>query len=802
MDENTNQNQQPTSPADPEGTPNTALPQMDKPAEPTPEEPPVVPVVPPVVASAETEPAVESGSAEATPAEETPVPTEVPAVLTSSDPVIEESIHEEELPEEPVPAEEPKKSDSAKTTSNKEDINEMASGRKMSAWTLLRWFFGFGGILLAIFYVVLLWGLLGGNVSNPLFEALNIQETDLQSTLLNLTNYIFGFLAIFFLIGTLIKFFQWLMLGKDATNRGEYGKKSVFFFVIFAVVCVVWVGLFWLITNANAEHKQINKSIITTVPEKVIGLHAPVTVEFDVGTELFKQIDVELVRQISWDFESDGKFDATGPRVTHRFLKKGENNGKYMVLVSVDYYSPSAQVEKTYTAERQVIIVNEAVQSVFSADIEQGPVPLTVQFSAEDSNDPDGEVVLYEWDLDGDGSFEILGGDKIALENTYSKVGEVEVALRVTGTNNDSAVSKKVIIVEESAENIQGKIVSEKGFTGVPPFEVNLSGEQSYTRFGNIISYEWQIEGEDETVPGRKFERIFREPGEYKVSLIVENDVGERDKVEKIIKITPQLEGAEPKIITSPESKGAVLRGGPPLELGLHADVSGIHNPIEWRWDFEGDGIYDNFEEITKHVYKESGEYDLTLTIVDSFENELTTIKKIIVDRAGVQAHINADPSFGTVPLTVEFDGSGSTTDLGEIVLYSWKFPGQAPVHSGAKLSYEFEEVGTFPVKLTITTSEQETGEVETMVSVRSHPVSASFEAFPNTENPLEIRFDPTSSTGTVVEYLWSFGDGNVSHEFMPVHTYGFAGDFDISLKVTDNKGVVSTFADRITVGE
>lgn len=685
----------------------------------------------------------------------------------------------------------------------KDDLDLLAPRKKVSAWTLLRWFIGFGGILLAIFYVLLLWGLLGGNVSNPLFQALNIQETDLQSTLLALTNYIFGFLAIFFLIGTLIKFFQWLMLGRDAVNRGEYGKKSAFFFAIFVVSCVVWVALFWLITNANAEHKQITTSIIRSKPDKLIGLNAPVTVEFDVGTELFKQIDPDLVRQINWDFNSDGTYDATGPQVTYRFLKKGPANGKYNVMVVVDYYSPSAQTEKTYTAERQVVIVNEAVQAVISADKEEGPIPLTVQFSAKESNDPDGDIVLYEWDLDGDGVYEILGADKTELKHTYSKVGEVTVSLRTTGSNNDTSIAQKVIFSRQSEENIQASITSEKGFEGVPPFEVNLSGEQSYTRFGNIVSYQWQIQGEEALVPGRKLQRIFRTPGEYMVSLIIENDVGERDKVDQVIRVVPQLSSVKLGIVTVPPTEeGKVLRGVAPFEVQVSADASQIHNPVEWQWDFESDGIIDSSNQTGTYVYRESGEYDLTLTVVDSFENKITAIQKIVVDRAGVQARITANPSYGTVPLTVAFDGSASTTDKGEIVLYTWQFPGKEPIPTGAKLSYEFDGVGTFPVKLTVLTSEQEIAETQTLISVRSLPLGANFETIPNIENPLSIQFDPTNSTGTVSEYLWNFGDGEVSKAFMPTHTYGFAGEFDVTLKITDPKGVVSSATKKIQVGQ
>jgi PKD repeat protein len=134
-------------------------------------------------------------------------------------------------------------------------------------------------------------------------------------------------------------------------------------------------------------------------------------------------------------------------------------------------------------------------------------------------------------------------------------------------------------------------------------------------------------------------------------------------------------------------------------------------------------------------------------------------------------------------------------------VLYTWQFPGQVPIPSGAKISYEFKNVGTFPVKLTILTSEQEVSDTQTLISVRSLPLMANFDAIPSDDNPLEIQFDSTSSTGTVAEYLWTFGDGAISRTFMPTHVYGFAGEFDVTLKITDGKGVVSTFTEKITVG-
>jgi len=130
-------------------------------------------------------------------------------------------------------------------------------------------------------------------------------------------------------------------------------------------------------------------------------------------------------------------------------------------------------------------------------------------------------------------------------------------------------------------------------------------------------------------------------------------------------------------------------------------------------------------------------------------------MQRIVVGRAGIQASIFADPIAGTVPLTVHFDGSGSTADKGEIVNYIWEFPGRGPIHTGAQLSYEFQSVGTFPVKLRVMTSEGETGEKTMLINVRAHPLKALFSMLPSEEDPLEIHFDSSTSTGTILDYLW-----------------------------------------------
>ena len=60
--------------------------------------------------------------------------------------------------------------------------------------------------------------------------------------------------------------------------------------------------------------------------------------------------------------------------------------------------------------------------------------------------------------------------------------------------------------------------------------------------------------------------------------------------------------------------------------------------------------------------------------------------------------------------------------------------------------------------------------------------------------NPHRVSFDDQSSpgSGTIAKRLWDFGDGNVSSEQHPSHTYTTTGIFDVTLKVTNSYGCVS----------
>ena len=672
--------------------------------------------------------------------------------------------------------------------------------KKMRPQTFLLGILGIGFVLLALFYGLVFWGTVSGNVSNPLFETLGIKALGLKSLLQTMTNAIFGLLALILLILSLIFLFQGLMTDKDAINRKTIFAKAGLYSLLFVSICGIWVFFFWFISTLHGEIVQTDdESLINTEPSNVVGLSAPIR------EQLFANINPELIRQINWDFNGDNIVDGSGPKVTHRFLDKGENGGRFPVTANVSYFSEKEVKEVSFLSKKLVIISNESVLASLIASPDSGPFPLKVEFNALESRDPDGEIILYEWDLDGDGEFEIRQ-ETPSVEKIFTQFGEYKVQLRVTGSNHDFDVVETIINVKNPEGSLRAEITADGSFEGYAPLKLSFDGSNSFVKEGQITRFEWFVTGDTEPFTGRKLQRVFRNPGEYEVSLTVQNDLGERNKITKTIKVSPDNSKANLFIRTTPATtnKDGILYGVVPFDVSFDSSKSEIRNAFEWQWDFENDGIIDEFSKAVKHTFRKAGIYEVKLIIIDADEKTYEKIQIVKVERSGLRAKIHTEPSAGEVPLRVDFDGSGSAVDEGEIVDYIWEFPDGDPIHYGAKISYLFETIGNFTVKLTILTSKGKTSYTDTLVSVRIPVVKSDFNFTPKIgKAPLEVEFNPNTSKGLIKEYSWDFGDGYTQKQYNPkpiTHTYKTPGIYKIKLQLVDQHNIIAETIKEIEI--
>lgn len=75
--------------------------------------------------------------------------------------------------------------------------------------------------------------------------------------------------------------------------------------------------------------------------------------------------------------------------------------------------------------------VNQPPVAAVTATPDNGVAPLDVQLDASASNDPDGAITAYDWDFDGDGTFDLLDGGATPAVQTFNAAGNFTVGLRV-----------------------------------------------------------------------------------------------------------------------------------------------------------------------------------------------------------------------------------------------------------------------------------------------------------------------------------------------------------------------------------
>jgi PKD repeat protein len=82
-------------------------------------------------------------------------------------------------------------------------------------------------------------------------------------------------------------------------------------------------------------------------------------------------------------------------------------------------------------------------------------------------------------------------------------------------------------------------------------------------------------------------------------------------------------------------------------------------------------------------------------------------------------------------------------------------------------------------------------------------PPTAVIEAAPTTgEAPLAVTFSSSGSTddGVIVSRAWNFGDGSTSCDPNPSHTFTSAGNYHVTLNVTDNYGLTGSSSVTVIV--
>lgn len=245
--------------------------------------------------------------------------------------------------------------------------------------------------------------------------------------------------------------------------------------------------------------------------------------------------------------------------------------------------------------------------------------------------------------------------------------------------------------------------------------------------------------------------------------------------------------------------------GTAPVTVNFNASAS-TGSIAAYQWDF-GDGTTATGSTVN-HIYASAGSYLAKLTVANAANQTNSTSSTITVKAPAVQvttpptAVIASSTAAGQAPLTVTFSGAGSSAATGATIsTYSWNF-GDSSSATGASAAHAFTTAGTYTTTLTVTDSKGLTSSTTTPIVVTAPTVAnkiptAKITATPTTgAAPLTVKFDATGSAdsdGSIVSYIWTFGDGSTASGSSASHTYTTAANYTATLKVVDNLGASSS---------
>ena len=231
-----------------------------------------------------------------------------------------------------------------------------------------------------------------------------------------------------------------------------------------------------------------------------------------------------------------------------------------------------------------------------------------------------------------------------------------------------------------------------------------------------------------------------------------------------------------------------------PLDVGFALNLNDPENG-SMRWDIDfGDGYSaeGNGTEVG-HVYREEGNYKVTLTVYDPWNaNGTCEIWINVKPNEKPTALFSYSPAEVKAGDEVLFTDSSTDPD-GSVAKWSWNF-GDGSTSTERNPRHTYTDPGSYTVMLTV---EDESGlkgtyYKEITVEPRNYPPTADFTFLPKEPKAGEgVSFADKSydRDGNIVSWSWDFGDGSTSTEAEPVHAYSSPGNYTVTLKVRDNLG-------------
>lgn len=420
------------------------------------------------------------------------------------------------------------------------------------------------------------------------------------------------------------------------------------------------------------------------------------------------------------------------------------------------------------------IKVSQNPKASFSLSDTTGCFPLKINYT-NNSVAGDGTITANAWDF-GDGST-VKG---VSPVHTYTGAGVFSVTLTVTnsfGCQNTYAVKNAITVTNGIKANFNADA------TGICHSPANVKFSQAATGTGTF-SYQWNFGDGAATATSDTTSHLYSNAGKYKVSLTVLSSTGCKDSISKSISVS---------FVKSAISATDTACSNRQVQFVNSA----LPTPASTVWSF-GDSTTSNSLSPYK-TYLQNGVY--TVKAVNTFFAGCTdsATRQVIVVTGPSASFTVLDSASCTAPFTAHF----KNTTTGNNNSFIWDF-GDGSTARTTDGVHTYTRYGSF----TVTLKSINPRGCDTIVSKVKAVVIEPFliigvKGFDSARCvPAKVNARLVTNNGVAItKYNWDFGDGTVSTEASPVHTYTTAGVYNVKVSVVTAGGCTTSYSFADSIG-
>ncbi len=373
-----------------------------------------------------------------------------------------------------------------------------------------------------------------------------------------------------------------------------------------------------------------------------------------------------------------------------------------------------------------------------------------------------GAITNWNWDF-GDNTTGLSQNP----QHVYNTVATYLIKLKVTDIHGCKDSIQKNFVFDSLPE---------------PHFIFDTVCQEFITSFHNTsishgstnTNYFWKF-GDGQTSSLENPQHLYASSGVFTVTLKVTNLLGCSDSITQQIVVW---------------QKPVANFSAPPVSFGVTSQFADqtlpLNSATNWNWSF-GDGGT-SFIQNPIHLYSSSGNYSTTLIVSNIFGCIDTVVKTVIV-------YPLPQPQFtvqnGCLGDTTHFNNQ-SVSPGGAIILQTWKF-GDNTSSSQTNPNHIYSNAGTYQIWLIVKDINGSIDSIMHPVTIYPRPTAHFTSDTVCYGNITHLNDLSQPALATINTWNWIFGDGGVSSQQNPNHTYTGEGLFQTQLIISDTNSCKDT---------